>query len=115
MTIRVVTPRVDDGTDGLASAYQLTQITGAGVAAVQDTSGAMLFVVTPFPSWQIVPASPSPTQEGSWEPREFPEPSLATRMARDKGFIQGTERGLAEIEQGRYSRIEDIKKKLGDL
>ena len=40
---------------------------------------------------------------------------LATRMARDKGFIQGTEQGLAEIEQGRYSRIEDIKKKLGDL
>ncbi|MFH1560575.1 MAG: hypothetical protein ABID84_04100 [Chloroflexota bacterium] len=51
-----------------------------------------------------------------WEHEKEPSGSdLATRMAQDKDFTQGTERGLAEIEQGRYSRIKDIKKKLGDI
>ena len=51
-----------------------------------------------------------------WEhEKETSGRDLATRMTQDKGFIQDTERGLVEIEQGRYSKIEDIKKKLGDL
>ncbi len=39
---------------------------------------------------------------------------LASRMARDKRFVEATERGLKEIEQGRYSTIEDVKKRLSD-
>ena len=40
---------------------------------------------------------------------------LAYRMAQDKDFIQGVERGLLDIDQGRYSTIEDIKRRLSDL
>ena len=40
---------------------------------------------------------------------------LSTRMVEDKGFVEGTERGLEDIEQGRYSRIEDVKRRLSDL
>ena len=40
---------------------------------------------------------------------------LVAAMVQDQDFFQGTERGLVEIEQGRYSSIEDVKRRLSAL
>ena len=40
---------------------------------------------------------------------------LVAAMLQDEAFMQGVERGLKDIEEGRYSSIEDIKRRLGDL
>lgn len=40
---------------------------------------------------------------------------LVAKMLQDKEFMWGTERGLREIEQGRYSTLEEVKRRLGDL
>ena len=40
---------------------------------------------------------------------------LAARMAQDEDFIKGTEQGLLDIEEGRYSTLDDVKRRLSDL
>jgi len=40
--------------------------------------------------------------------------SLAARMLRDRFFHLLSERGFDEIDQGRCSRIEDVKRRIGD-
>ena len=41
--------------------------------------------------------------------------SLNIRMATDSEFMEATERGLAELVAGRFSRIEDVRRSLGDV
>ena len=40
---------------------------------------------------------------------------LVAKMVQDKKFFEGVERGLRDIDQGRYSTIEVVKRRLGDL
>ena len=40
---------------------------------------------------------------------------LVAAMLQDDAFMQGVERGLKDIDEGRYSSIEDIKRRLSDL
>lgn len=40
---------------------------------------------------------------------------LIARMVQDKKFLEGVERGLRDIDEGRYSTLEDVKRRLGDL
>ena len=40
---------------------------------------------------------------------------LVAKMVQDKDFMQGVKRGLRDIDQGRYSSIEVVKRRLGDL
>lgn len=43
------------GTDGLASAYQRTNVTTVGVLAVMETGGYMLVGVTAMPGYLLIP------------------------------------------------------------
>ena len=40
---------------------------------------------------------------------------LIARMVQDKKFLEGVERGLRDIDEGRYSTLEEVKRRLGDL
>ena len=40
---------------------------------------------------------------------------LVAAMVQDDAFLQGVEQGLKDIDQGRYSTIEDVKRRLSDL
>ncbi len=40
---------------------------------------------------------------------------LIAKMVQDKKFLEGVERGLRDIDEGRYSTLEDVKRRLGEL
>ena len=40
---------------------------------------------------------------------------LVTKMVQDKKFFEGVERGLRDIDEGRYSTLEDVKRRLRDI
>ncbi len=101
-------------TDGLASAYQVTQITGAG-AATFDAAGNFIVPVTAMPYWRVLSPPRQLDQEQQSEAPEPPQDNLAAKMAQDAFFCQLTARGQAEVERGDYSRIQNVKQKLGDV
>ena len=101
-----------ESTSGLASGYQLTQVTGAGLAVTSDTSGDLMLSVTSIPSWQLVPASSPVSEEDA---RSSDQADLAREMVEDTNFRELTERGMADLAQGRYSRIEDVRRRLGEI
>ncbi|MBI2908436.1 MAG: hypothetical protein HYX92_12385 [Chloroflexi bacterium] len=88
------------GTAGVSSGYQRTNITSAAIS----TGGRVQFN---FP--QIVVLPPifrdflDALQEGP--PAEGGESELAGRMMQDEGFRQAVERGIADLEAGRYCRL----------
>ena len=45
-------------TDGLASAYQITQVTDGGGPAVLETGGNLLIGIITFPHSEILPLTP---------------------------------------------------------
>jgi hypothetical protein len=99
-------------TDGLASAYQVTEIT-AGGPPVLETGGNLLIGVITLPYAQILPLT-SVAPESSATPSEKEPQSLQNRLASDMSenrlFRQLVERGLADLEQDRYRQI--IKEKI---
>jgi len=40
---------------------------------------------------------------------------MATKMEQNQEFYQLVEQGIKAIEQGRYSKLEDVKRRLGDV
>lgn len=110
MTIGSVLQRQENGTDGLASAYQQTQVTGNGSATVEDTGG-MLFVPIRTFVWKLLPratATPKPASQSD-------VPALARDMAEDSDFRKLAEQGLADLAEGRHSKLADVKRRVGDL
>ena len=55
--------------------------------------------------WYNLPDMDKDTEKGK---------DLVAKMLQDKEFMKGTERGLKDIEEGRYSTLEEVKKRLGD-
>lgn len=43
------------------------------------------------------------------------EKPLGVRMVEDPFFGKLVEQGLADIEQGRYTKLDEVKRKLGDI
>lgn len=107
--------RDNRGTDGLTSAYQVTQITSASTA-VPDTAGQISIGVISLPSWVQLPETPTPDryEKESLEPLSRPT-RLAARVAQDKLIYELTERGREEIDHGLGVRWEDIKRSIGDV
>jgi hypothetical protein len=98
---------VRTATDGLASAYQMTEIT-AGGPPVLETGGSLSIGVIILPYAQILPLTPvAPESSGTPSDKESQSPQnrLASEMSENRLFRQLVERGLADLEQGRYRQI----------
>jgi hypothetical protein len=94
-------------TDGLASAYQIMQVTDGG-GPVLETGGNLLIGVITLPYSEIVPLIPAPPESSATKSeKEFPGPHnrLAIEMSENRLFRQLVERGLADLGQGRYKEI----------
>lgn len=104
-----------DTTDGLASGYQRTEITGAGYAAVTDTSGALVASVRTLPFWIPVSIGRRANDECLRGQDVLSVNRLAADMVSSADFRAMTERGMADLDRGRQARLEDVKRRLGDI
>ena len=110
-TAETMNPTVNDA-DGLTSTYQRTNITAAGALAVMETGGHLIVGVTVLPKY--VPIRPA--LRGSFQrPQAGSSKPLEARMAESELFHQLVGRGLADLEHGRYVRIEELKRRLGGI
>jgi len=112
MTIGSVLQELENGTDGLASAYQQTQVTGTGHATVEDTAGVFFLSVMTFPVLRLL--GPCAT-EAKGPTSQLEGPVLAREMAGNTDFRRLVEQGLAELAEGRHSKLEDVKRRVGDI
>jgi len=96
---------VTNSTDGLASAYQIMEVT-AGGSPVLETGGNLLIGVITLPHSEILPLTPAPPESLANEM----ELRLASEMSENQLFRQLVERGLSDLEQGRYKEI--VKEKM---
>lgn len=103
------TLRQENGTDGLASAYQRTQVTGTGDAMIADTAGLCYVPVMRIPVVKLLAVGIRAAQQLE------PENSLAREMSQNADFTRLVEKGLADLATGRHSRLKDIKQRLGDI
>jgi len=98
---------VTNSTDGFASAYQITEVT-AGGPPVLETGGNLLIGVITLPHIEIMPLTPAPLESSATESeKKLPSSydSLASEMLENRSFRQLVERGLADLEQGHYTKI----------
>jgi len=101
---------VTNSTDGLASAYQIMEVT-AGGSPVLETGGNLLIGVITLPHSEILPLTPAPPESSASEKElRSPHNRLASEMSENRLFRQLVERGLADLEQGRYKEI--VKEKM---
>ena len=115
MTARSVSVDIGDGTAGLTSGYQKTQLTAGGAAVVVDTAGTLNVGVTVLPRQIAGPMIPDVPAEEDAAPAEAPPTHpLAERMAQDALFLALTEKGLSELRQGQHQPLEEVKRR-GDL
>jgi len=105
---------INNSTDGLVSAYQRTAITGAGIAMVVDTGGSIGIGVMRVPSWREVQFE-KPQIEPDIPTVQPAAPDLAYEMVSAPEFKELVERGLKDLDEGRYSNLEDVKRRLGDV
>ena len=108
---------VTNSTDGLASAYQITEVTVGG-PPVLETGGNMLIGVITLPYREIVPLIPAPPESSAIEPeKKFPSSHerLASEMLENRLFQRLVEQGVADLEQGRYTKITKEKIESGVL
>jgi hypothetical protein len=101
-----------NNTDGLVSGYQITQVT-EGIGPVLETGGNLLIGVITLPYAEMVeltPVAPKSSATPSEKEPESLQNRLASEMADNPLFQQLTERGLADLEQGRYRQI--VKEKI---
>ncbi|MEK6607261.1 MAG: hypothetical protein AABZ30_06320 [Myxococcota bacterium] len=87
-------------TDGLASAYQLTQVAGAAFAVAPATAGTPTAEMMGWPMLVELPLTGA---------------TLGQRMAGDAELVASTIRGQLELAEGGRRRLEDVKRRLGDL
>jgi hypothetical protein len=100
---------VTSSTDGLASAYQITEVTGGG-SPVLETGGNLLIGIITLPHSEILPLTPVPPESSVNEKDLSPHTHLASEMSENQLFRQLVERGLSDLEQGRYKEI--VKEKM---
>ena len=103
--------------DGLASAYQITQVTDGG-GPILETGGNLLVGIITLPYSEIMPLTPAPPESSATESeKELPSSydRLASEMLENRSFRQLVERGLADLEQGRYTKIAKEKIESGVL
>jgi len=100
---------VTSSTDGLASAYQITEVT-AGGSPVLETGGNLLIGVITLPYSEILPLTPAPPESSVNEKELSSHNHLASEMSENQLFRQLVERGLSDLEQGRYKEI--VKEKM---
>lgn len=108
---------VTSSTDGLASAYQITEVTVGG-PPVLETGGNLLIGVITLPYREIIPLIPAPPESSAIEPeKKLPSSHdrLASEMLENRLFQQLVERGLADLKQGRYTKIAKEKIESGVL
>ncbi len=110
-----VPPRLGDETDGLASAYQRTQVTGAGNVVVVDTGGICILSVITLPVEKLLFKPDTARTKASAPARPGGHALLVEEMVRDVQFRELVERGLADLNEGRKSKLEDVKRRLGDI
>ena len=98
MALTIITPRESE-TAGLASGYQRTSVTSSAVSVVSVTGGNLLISVPTTRHYQpLIPVEP-----------------LEVQMQQSLAFLHLVQRGLTDLQQGRYSRIEEVKRRLGDI
>ena len=98
MALTIIRPRESE-TDGLVSGYQRTSVTSTGIAVVSETGGNLLVGVAMIPQYQpLIRVEPFEAQ-----------------MQQSLDFLHLVQRGLTDLQQGRYSRIEEMKRRLGDI
>jgi hypothetical protein len=97
-------------TDGLASAYQLTQYTGGG-EPILETGGNLLFGVVTFPQIETIPLVPfTPETAAKEKEKELSGNNESSKkMSENKLFQQLTESGLKDLSQGRVNKIKKEK------
>ena len=100
---------VTSSADGLASSYQITEVT-AGGSPVLETGGNLLIGVITLPHSEILPLTPAPPESSVNEKELSPHNRLASEMSENQLFRQLVERGLSDLEQGRYKEI--VKEKM---
>ena len=96
-----------DGTDGIASGYQLTEVT-AGGPPVLETGGNLLIGVITLPHREAIPMIPvHPENTASDEEKKLSDSvdKLASEMSTNPLFKALIERGLSELEQGHYKKV----------
>ena len=49
------------------------------------------------------------------EPSELTGEALKYAMEHNEELIEGTKKGYEDFKAGRYSKLEDVKKRLGDV
>lgn len=104
-------------TDGLASAYQITGIT-AGGPPVLETGGNLLIGVITLPQSEPLPLTPAPLESSATQSEKEHESlrnRLALEMTESRLFRRLVEHGVADLEQGRYNEISEVKRKSGVL
>ena len=105
---------VTNSTAGLASAYQIMEVT-AGGSPVLETGGNLLIGVITLPHSEILPLTPAPPESSVNEKELSPHNHLASEMSENQLFRQLVERGLADLEQGRYTKTAKEKIESGVL
>ena len=97
---------VTNSTDGLAYAYQITEVTAGGPPVLETGGNLSIGVITlphsePLP---LTPAPPEPSVTQSEKKRETINGRLASEMTENRLFRRLVEQGLADLEQGRCSK-----------
>lgn len=108
---------VTNSTDGLASAYQITEVTVGG-PPVLETGGNLLIGVITLPHSEPLPLTPAPLESSvtqSEKEREILHNCLALEMTQNRLFRRLVEQGVADLEQGRYTKITKEKIESGVL
>ena len=110
MMPHVISPRTGDGTDGLASAYQRTPLTGASGSAVMDTAGGLHVGVVQLPSWQTLPL---PVPSLSAAPVDLQTHDEVGPFRTWDQYMEGVKQGYRDHLEGRVIAWDQVKKGLG--
>lgn len=108
---------IRSSTDGLASAYQMTEI-AAGGPPVLETGGNLLIGVITLPHSELLPLTPVPPESSATHSEKEPESldsRLALEMTENRLFQRLVEHGLADLEQGHHKELREVKRKSGVL
>jgi len=108
---------VRSNTDGLASGYQIMEVT-AGGPPVLETGGNLLIGTITLPYSEPLLLTPAPPESSAtWSEKEGERlhNRLALEMTETPLFRQLVERGLVDLEQGRYKGLGEAKRKSGVL
>ena len=108
---------VRSNADGLASGYQIMEVT-AGGPPVLETGGNLLIGIITLPYSEPLPLTPAPPESSATRSEKEGESlhnRLALEMTESRLFQRLVEHGLADLEQGHYQELSEVKRKSGVL